>query len=127
MQMLGGASDRVPTVSTPGVPSPRAPVLTVLRGCTVAVVYLSSSGPLAAAARLVGRALALSGPGGAHWSTSAPAGPATDRLTTSRPISANANALPILRVNAVIHVNVAATGGEASASAQSERNWRGHR
>ena len=66
MQMLGGASDRVPTVITPGVPRPSALVLTVSSGATVGVVYLSSAGPAAADARLVGTALALSTPGGAH-------------------------------------------------------------
>ena len=39
MQMLGGASDRVPTVSTPGVPRRSAPTLTALSGSTVGVVY----------------------------------------------------------------------------------------
>jgi hypothetical protein len=66
MQMLGGASDSVPTVSVPGTPSPSALTLTAVNGTTVAVVYLSAAGPWAAAARLVGRALALSSPGGAH-------------------------------------------------------------
>ena len=64
--MLGGASDSVPTVSVPAVPSPRAAGLTAVSGSTVGVVYLSWAGPLAAEARFVGRALALSMPGGAH-------------------------------------------------------------
>jgi hypothetical protein len=74
MQMLGGASDSVPTVSVPGTLRPRALTLTTVNGSTVAVVYLSAPGPVAAFARLVGSALALSTPGGAHWSTLAPAG-----------------------------------------------------
>ncbi len=72
--MLGGASESVPTVSVPGTPRPSALTLTAVNGATVAVVYLSAPGPWAAAARLVGSALALSTPGGAHWSTFAPAG-----------------------------------------------------
>ena len=87
MQMLGGASDSVPTVSTPGVPRPSVSTLTVLSGATVGVVYLSSPGPAAAEARLVGTALALSTPGGAHWSTSATAGAAIGTLNTSSPTS----------------------------------------
>ena len=87
MQMLGGASDRVPTVSTPGVPRPSASTLTASSGATVGVVYLSSPGPAAAEARLVGTALALSTPGGAHWSASATAGAAIGRLNTSSAIS----------------------------------------
>ena len=81
--MLGGASDSVPTVSTPGVPRPsasdvdRSERLDGRRGVLVRL------GPLAAAARLVGSALALSTPGGAHWSTSAPAGAASPMPNTS--------------------------------------------
>jgi hypothetical protein len=74
--MLGGASDSVPTVSTPGTVSPSALTSMVSSALTAAVVYLSAAGPWAAAARLVGSALALSTPGGAHWSTSAAAGAA---------------------------------------------------
>ncbi len=66
IQMLGGASERVPTVRVPGVPSPNAARSTESSGWTVAVVYLSAAGPWAAAARLVGNALALSTPGAAH-------------------------------------------------------------
>src|SRR6478609_9825348 len=84
MQMLGGASERVPTTSTPGVPSPSAPRFTESSGDTASVVYLSAPGPLAAAARLVGSALALSTPGGAHWSTSAPAAGAQPMASTIR-------------------------------------------
>src|ERR1700741_966907 len=83
MQMLGGASDSVPTVSVPGTPRPRALASTAVNGSTVAVVYLSAPGPVAAFARLVGRALALSTPGGAHWSTLAPAGAASPKLEIS--------------------------------------------
>src|ERR1700681_3790538 len=86
MQTLGGASDRVPTVSTPGTQRPNMPMLTEPGGCTVAVVYLSCSGPLAAAARLVGRALGWSTPGGEHWS--AAAGAANPMLQTSSAIVA---------------------------------------
>ncbi len=57
--MLGGASDRVPTVSVPGRLNPRVSTSIESRGTTDGVVYLSSSGPAADAARLVGRALAL--------------------------------------------------------------------
>ena len=64
--MLGGASDSVPTVNVPGVISRRASRFTALNGSVVGVVYLSSPGPLAAAERLVGRALADCSPGGAH-------------------------------------------------------------
>jgi hypothetical protein len=71
MQMLGGASDRVPTVNTPGVCRPRPLTSTESIGSTPSVVYLSAPGPCAAAARLVGSALALSIPGGAHWSARA--------------------------------------------------------
>ena len=66
MQMLGGASDSVPTVSVPGVISRSASRSTELSGSVVAVVYLSSLGPPAAAARLVGSALAEAAPGGEH-------------------------------------------------------------
>ena len=66
MQIDGGASDRVPTVSVPGVISRRAAVSTRSRGAVDAVVYLSSAGPAAAAARLVGSALADCSPGGEH-------------------------------------------------------------
>ncbi len=45
MQMLGGASDRVPTVSTPGVPRPSAAVSIPSSGTTPGVVYLSAPGP----------------------------------------------------------------------------------
>jgi hypothetical protein len=76
MQMLGGASERVPTVSVPGWLKPSAFTSTAVSGSTVGVVYLSSPGPWAAAARFVGSALALSTPGGAHWSTFARAGAA---------------------------------------------------
>src|ERR1700722_16648780 len=71
MHTLGGASDNVPTTSVPGVPRPSALRLTVLSGSTVPVVYLSSAGPLAALARLVGSALAGCTPGGEHWSEDA--------------------------------------------------------
>jgi hypothetical protein len=81
MQMLGGASESVPTVSVPGTLRPSALTLTAVNGPTVAVVYLSASGPVAALARLVGSALALWTPGGAHWSTLAAAGGAGDRTT----------------------------------------------
>jgi len=69
MQMLGGASESVPTVSVPGTLRPSALTLTAVTGSTFAVVYLSAPGPVAALARLVGSALALSTLGGAHWST----------------------------------------------------------
>ena len=82
--MLGGASDSVPTVSTPGLPRPSASRFTESSGSTPGVVYLSAPGPLAADARLVGSALALCWPGGAHWSPSAPAGGAHPIMTTSR-------------------------------------------
>src|SRR5262245_33428613 len=122
MQMLGGASDSVPTVSTPGVPSPRAPALTAPSGATLGVVYLSSPGPAAADARFVGTALALSTPGGAHWSASAPAGTAIGRLNTSSATSARTNALALRPVKRVIRVNVAATAALKPPSAHSERN-----
>ena len=38
MHTFGGASDSVPTVRTPGVPSPSAPTFTELSGSTEAVV-----------------------------------------------------------------------------------------
>lgn len=66
MQMLGGASDSVPTVKVPGVVKPRAAGSTESSGTTEAVVYWSASGPVLAAARLFGSALALVTPGGAH-------------------------------------------------------------
>jgi hypothetical protein len=81
MQMLGGASDSVPTVSVPGTPRPSVLTLTADSGSTAAVVYLSAPGPWAAAARLVGSALALWTAGRAHWS--APAGGARPRLEIS--------------------------------------------
>ena len=59
-------------------------------------------------ARLVGSALALSTPGGAHWSASASAGVAIPRLKTSSAISATANALTVRPVKGVIQGNVAA-------------------
>ena len=46
MQMLGGASDSVPTVRVPGVPRPSASMLTEFSGSTVGVVYLSRLGAL---------------------------------------------------------------------------------
>jgi hypothetical protein len=61
--MLGGASESVPTVSVPGTLTPSALTLTAVNGSTVAVVYLSAPGPVAAFARLFGSALALSTPG----------------------------------------------------------------
>ena len=81
--MLGGASESVPTVSVPGTPRPSALMLTAVNGSTVAVVYLSAPGPVAALARLVGSALALWTPGGAHWSTAA-AGAASPTLPISK-------------------------------------------
>src|SRR5690348_13530108 len=74
--MLGGASERVPTVNVPGRERPSALTSMSCSGFTPGVVYLSSPGPAAAAERLVGRALALCSPGGAHWSFWAPAGAA---------------------------------------------------
>src|SRR3712207_7487077 len=47
----------VPTVRVPGTPRPRASTFTADNGATPGVVYLSSPGPVAAAARLVGSAL----------------------------------------------------------------------
>ena len=91
--MLGGASESVPTVSVPGTPRPSASTSTAVNGSTVAVVYLSAPGPCAAAARLVGSALALSTPGGAHWSTLAPAGAARPMLETSSATNAMTNVL----------------------------------
>jgi len=55
--------------------------LTAESGSTVAVVYLSAPGPVAAFVRLVGSALALWTPGGAHCSTSAAAGGAGNKTT----------------------------------------------
>ena len=95
MQMLGGASDSVPTVSTPGVASRNVPGLIEPRGTTDGVVYLSSPGPFAAAARLVGSALALCSPGGAHWSPSAPARGADPMPNTKSATSAVTIVLPI--------------------------------
>ena len=113
--MLGGASDSVPTVSTPGVPRPSASTLTVSSGATVGVVYLSSPGPAAAEARLVGTALALSTPGGAHWSTSAPAGAAIGRLNTSSATSDRTSALRYPARESGHGSNVAAAVAQASA------------
>src|SRR5258708_24204055 len=95
MQMLGGASDSVPTVSTPGVPRLSAAGFTAVNGSTFGVVYLSASGPFAAAARLVGSALALPTPGGAHWSLSAPAIGASPIVTTKSAARAPTTALYI--------------------------------
>ena len=82
MHTLGGASDRVPTTRVRGVPRPSASRSTALSGSTVSVVYLSSPGPLAARARLVGSVLADCTPGGEHWSAAA-TGAAT-RVISSR-------------------------------------------
>src|SRR5882757_9463483 len=107
MQMLGGASDSVPTVSTPGVPNRSAAASMPPRGTTVGVVYLSSPGPLAAAARLVGSALALCTPGGAHWSTSAFAGAANPMPNTA---SATTTTTLVLRYRSVLrNRNILAT------------------
>jgi hypothetical protein len=96
--MLGGASDSVPTVSTPGTVSPSALTSMVSSALTAAVVYLSAAGPWAAAARLVGSALALSTPGGAHWSTSAAAGAAQPRPAIIRIVASTAaNRLTLIR------------------------------
>ena len=67
----------------PGVPGParrhrRCRAVRRARSCTC-----PRPGPVAAAARLVGNALALSTPGGAHWSTWAPAGAARPMLQTN--------------------------------------------
>src|SRR5690349_15344197 len=83
--MLGGASDRVPTVRVPGRERPRALTSMSCSGFTPGVVYLSSPGPAAAAERLVGSALALCSPGGAHWSFWAPAGAARPPIAASNP------------------------------------------
>jgi hypothetical protein len=97
MQMLGGASESVPTVSVPGWLSPSAFTSMADRGSTVLVVYLSSPGPWAALERFVGRALALSIPGGAHWSTLAPAGGASDMLQISSAVIATTNVLTVIQ------------------------------
>jgi hypothetical protein len=89
MHTLGGASDSVPTTSVPGVPSPSASLSTALSGSTVGVVYLSSSGPFAALARLVGSGLADCTPGGEHWSADA-TGAASRPVTTTATASAAA-------------------------------------
>src|SRR5258705_12251506 len=117
MQMLGGASESVPTVSMPGTLRPRALALTAVRGSTVAVVYLSAPGPVAAFARLVGSALALSTPGGAHWSTLAPAGAARPMFEISSATKAATNTFANR-----IQSNVVGTAVTAAASAQSETN-----
>jgi hypothetical protein len=62
-------------------------------GSTLAVVYLSSSGPLAAAARFVGNALAFWMPGGAHWSLSASAVGAHTMVAKINAIAAMTDAL----------------------------------
>src|ERR1700761_1019923 len=115
MQILGGASESVPTVSVAGTLSPSALMLTAVNGSTSAVVYVSAPGPLAAFARLVGSALALSTPGGAHWSTLAPAGGAGRMTATTTEAATKA-------FTSRIQINVAARAEPPSASAQSERN-----
>src|ERR1700761_5726775 len=117
MQILGGASESVPTVSVAGTLSPSALMLTAVNGSTSAVVYLSVPGPLAAFARLVGSALARSTPGGAHWSTLAVAGGAG---TTTPPASEAATKAWTSRIQS----NVAALADPPPGSAQSERNRR---
>lgn len=83
MQVFGGASDSVPAVRTPGVPSPNAPMFTELSGSTVGVVLGSSWAAAGFSVRSFGNVVALSSPGGAHWFLSATAGAAN--LTDVRP------------------------------------------
>jgi hypothetical protein len=79
-------------------------------------LLLSAPGPVAAFARLVGSALALSTPGGTHWSTLAPAGVARPMLEISRATSATAKTF-----TSRIHSNVAVQRQAESPSDQSER------
>ena len=103
IQMLGGASESVPTVRVPGVPSPSALRSMRSSGTTPGVVYRSDPGPPAAAARLVGSALALSAPGGAHWS--APEGGASASAA-----SVTNSAATRMRHNRVIRRNLPGRG-----------------
>lgn len=69
--MLGGASDRVPTLIVPGTTSPSAFTSIRSRGVVVAVVYRSSPAAAAAASRFVGTVAAAPTPGGEHRSREA--------------------------------------------------------
>jgi len=66
--MLGGASDSVPTVNVPGLTRFSFDASTSSTGSVVGVVYLSSAADAVAESRLLGSAVALSTPGGAHRS-----------------------------------------------------------
>jgi hypothetical protein len=124
--MLGGASESVPTVSVPGTLRPSALTLTAVTDSTFAVVYLSAPGPVAALARLVGSALALSTPGGAHWSTLAAAGGAGNRTNAgaARPMLeiSSATSATTKTFTSRIQSNVVGAARPPPASAQSERN-----
>src|SRR5574338_326524 len=92
--MLGGASESVPTVRTPGVMRFSREVSIRSSGTTFGVVYRSSA-PAAAVSRLVGAAVALPTPGGEHRSRGAGAVPDEHDATATARTTASSSAAAV--------------------------------